>query len=174
MQPARRGRGNRKQRAMLVAAPDGKIQFAEPAARRWLKEFFGPSAVAGSLPRKIATWLSKENDRLDGRSLVVQRTKAQLYLKRERFCTDTNLVLLFELIKKKSEERSRRQRHLTRREREVLFWLARGKSNSEIGSLLGITSSTVGKHLERIYQKLGVENRTAASNISLADHVRFG
>jgi DNA-binding CsgD family transcriptional regulator len=48
----------------------------------------------------------------------------------------------------------------------VLRWLARGKSNPEIGVILGITTATVGKHLERIYPKLGVENRTAAASFA--------
>ena len=52
------------------------------------------------------------------------------------------------------------------RELEVLTWLARGKSNAEIGPILGISSGTVGKHLEHIYPKLGVENRTAAASFS--------
>ena len=55
---------------------------------------------------------------------------------------------------------------LTLREREVLGWLARGKSNAEIGAILGISSATVGKHLEHIYPKLGVENRTAAASFA--------
>jgi DNA-binding CsgD family transcriptional regulator len=55
---------------------------------------------------------------------------------------------------------------LTSREREVLRWLARGKSNAEIGAILGISSATVGKHLEHIYPKLGVENRTAAASFA--------
>ena len=57
-----------------------------------------------------------------------------------------------------------RNRSLTSREREVLDWLARGKSNAEIGEILGISAATVGKHLEHIYPKLGVENRTAAAS----------
>ena len=57
-------------------------------------------------------------------------------------------------------------RLLTLREREVLEWLARGKSNSEIAQILGITTATVGKHLEHIYPKLGVENRTAAASFA--------
>jgi len=55
---------------------------------------------------------------------------------------------------------------LTLRERDVLGWLARGKSNAEIGLILGITTATVGKHLEWIYPKLGVENRTAAASFA--------
>src|SRR5207302_6446753 len=57
-------------------------------------------------------------------------------------------------------------RLLTLREREVLGWLARGKSNAEIGAILGISSATVSKHLEHIYPKLGVENRTAAASFA--------
>lgn len=53
---------------------------------------------------------------------------------------------------------------LTPREREVLRWLARGKSNAQIGAILGISGATVSKHLEHIYPKLGVENRTAAAS----------
>jgi len=44
--------------------------------------------------------------------------------------------------------------------------VARGKSNAEIGLILGITPATVGKHLERIYPKLGVENRSAAASFA--------
>lgn len=89
-----------------------------------------------------------------------------MYVKRERSYTEDSVVLLLELISGKSEERSRRHRNLTPREREVLFWLARGKSNNEIGAILGIAAATVGKHLERIYPKLGVENRTAAASFA--------
>jgi len=51
---------------------------------------------------------------------------------------------------------------LTEREREVLHWLAGGKTDRDIGEILGISPRTVHKHLQRIYAKLGVETRTAA------------
>jgi len=51
---------------------------------------------------------------------------------------------------------------LTERETEVLTWVAEGKSNSDIGMILGIKSATVKKHLEHIFQKIGVETRTSA------------
>ena len=51
---------------------------------------------------------------------------------------------------------------LTAREREVLAWVARGKTNPEIARLLWLAPSTVGKHLENVYAKLGVKTRTAA------------
>ncbi len=53
---------------------------------------------------------------------------------------------------------------MTQRENEVLRWVAYGKANAEIATILGVVAGTVGKHLERIYLKLGVENRTSAAN----------
>lgn len=52
---------------------------------------------------------------------------------------------------------------LTAREAEVLVWIAFGKSNKEIGEILGLSPRTVNKHLEPIFEKLGVENRTSAA-----------
>jgi DNA-binding NarL/FixJ family response regulator len=56
---------------------------------------------------------------------------------------------------------------LTPREAEVLFWIAQGKTNPEIGTITGIQLTTVKKHLESIYSKLGVENRTTAAAMAL-------
>ncbi len=56
---------------------------------------------------------------------------------------------------------------LSRREVEVLGWVAEGKTNAEIGAILSARPRTVAKHLERIFQKLGVENRTAAATFVL-------
>jgi DNA-binding response OmpR family regulator/DNA-binding CsgD family transcriptional regulator len=55
---------------------------------------------------------------------------------------------------------------LTTREGEVLSWLAKGKTNRDIAQILGLSPRTVDKHLEQIYSKLGVENRTAAAAIA--------
>ena len=57
---------------------------------------------------------------------------------------------------------------LTRREAEVLVWIARGKGNYEIGVILGARTRTICKHVEHIFSKLHVENRTAAAVIALA------
>ncbi len=56
---------------------------------------------------------------------------------------------------------------LTPREAEVLFWVARGKTNDEIAIVLGVGRTTVKKHLESTFVKLGVENRTAAAAMAL-------
>lgn len=53
------------------------------------------------------------------------------------------------------------------REAEVLFWLIEGKSNADIATILGVAEGTVKKHLEHVFEKLGVENRTAALRAAL-------
>jgi len=61
---------------------------------------------------------------------------------------------------------------LTAREGEVLLWVSRGKTNRDIADILGMSPRTVNKHLEHIFEKLGVETRTAAAaaarNLQLA------
>ncbi|AOY89450.1 DNA-binding response regulator [Marinobacter salinus] len=52
---------------------------------------------------------------------------------------------------------------LTLRESDVLLWIANGKTNREIGQILDMSPRTVNKHLEQVFRKLGVENRTAAA-----------
>ncbi|MDB5847998.1 MAG: DNA-binding response regulator, partial [Rhodoferax sp.] len=55
---------------------------------------------------------------------------------------------------------------LTPRETEVLSWLAKGKTNRDIAEILGMSPRTVNKHLEHIFEKLGVETRSAATAIA--------
>ena len=56
---------------------------------------------------------------------------------------------------------------LTAREGEVLYWVSQGKSNKDLAMILGISPRTVNKHLESIFEKLLVENRTSAANMAL-------
>ena len=55
---------------------------------------------------------------------------------------------------------------LTDRERQVLAWVAEGKTNAEIGQILDARMRTIAKHLEHIFAKLGVESRTAAARVA--------
>jgi DNA-binding CsgD family transcriptional regulator len=57
---------------------------------------------------------------------------------------------------------------LTKREAEVLAWIARGKGNYEIGVILGTKRRTISKHVEHILSKLNVENRTAAAAMAFS------
>src|SRR5690606_15287769 len=65
------------------------------------------------------------------------------------------------------DARLREQLNLTARESEVLLWISNGKTNREIAEILDMSPRTVNKHLEQIFRKLGVENRTAAARAAL-------
>ena len=158
-----RKRRKRRRRAVLLAGQDGRIRYADPPAQRWLKDFFGRPTKARTLPTKVQRWLSQRGQHRRFLALTGQRGQQHLHIRCQNSLSDESTVLLLELIRSKSEERQRRHRQLTRREREVLFWVSQSKTNQEVASILGIATTTVGKHLERIYPKLGVENRAGAT-----------
>lgn len=77
---------------------------------------------------------------------------------------------LFKLEESRQEDEAgllRAELGLTERESEVLFWIANGKTNREAAEILCMSPRTVNKHLEQIFPKLGVENRTAAAGVAL-------
>jgi DNA-binding CsgD family transcriptional regulator len=139
-------------------------------ARACLDRYFGPRRWSGRrLPEVIRRWL--EHQRMVGEGPVdvpavvdPLRVEADGRSLSIRWCPGETQALLFE------EHRTRpldggdlMALGLTRREAEVLAWVGQGKTNEEIGRILGISVRTVAKHLERMYPRLGVENRTAAA-----------
>lgn len=146
-------RGDDGSGALVVLAPSGRIDFADSAAEELLGRYFD-DAAAGRLPDEIACWLSFRSRRFDGGGslpppdvpLTVVRDGSRLVVRRVG-----HLLLL-------REEDAR----LTRREREIVRLLAEGRTNDQIAAALWIAPSTVRKHLENVYAKLGVQTRTAA------------
>ena len=90
-------------------------------------------------------------------SFVLNRTRRD-FTDRERALLDLLRPHLAELYQKANA-----LNRLTPREAEVVRWVAAGKSDAQIGAILGISARTVQKHLQRAYEKLGVESRTAAA-----------
>jgi DNA-binding CsgD family transcriptional regulator len=81
-----------------------------------------------------------------------------------------NDELLLRLVKMggpSAADRLRTALGLTVREAEVLLWVGNGKANREIAVILAMSPRTVNKHLEQIFRKLGVENRTSAAALAL-------
>ena len=61
---------------------------------------------------------------------------------------------------------------ITQRQAEVLHWIAEGKSNGEIGTILGCSINTVKAHLKDIFQRLGLHSRSAATACAYRAHIR--
>ena len=130
-------------RGVILLGLAGEIEFASPPTERLLREFF-PARSGGQLPAALVEWLESG----DTKPLIRRRGERRLTVQQ----ADGALLL---------EERHEGI-ELTAREREVLAWVARGKTNVEIAQLLWLAPKTVGKHLENVYAKLGVSTRTAA------------
>jgi DNA-binding CsgD family transcriptional regulator len=130
-------------RGVILLGVGSEIEYASPPAHRLLHEFF-PPASPGLLPALLTDWLESGSVQ----PLVRQVARRRLTVER----SGDSLVL----------EEKRQEIRLTAREREVLAWVARGKTNAEIAQLLWLAPSTVRKHLENVYAKLGVSTRTAA------------
>lgn len=77
------------------------------------------------------------------------------------------LIRLIDGQKGSDEEQLAAAFNLTFREAEVLLWVTHGKSNKEIAEILDMSPRTVNKHLEQVFLKLSVENRTAAATMSV-------
>ena len=159
----------------LVILPlRGSKLVATARAQRWLATYFGASATRlERLPDAVRRWVDDEAGRLvtddvpsPRRPLVVTRDDHQLEIRIARRHEETILLLRERSMRVKPETLA--ALGLSRRETEVLTWVAEGKSNAEVATILDMSGRTVGKHLERIYQKLGVETRTAAAARALA------
>jgi DNA-binding CsgD family transcriptional regulator len=149
--------GDDSRQAALVVDPRGAIDAAGPRARRLLAEYL-PGAGDTRLPARMARWLEQERAAArDGRppvALTIDGPSGTLVAEFDRRGA-ASLIVLYE--RPDSGEAA-----LSAREREVLALVRDGLRNAEIAETLWITPSTVGKHLENIFEKLGVHTRTAA------------
>ena len=158
-------------RFLLATDRGGRIAWATPQAARLLAEA-GPRAdegAAAALPEPVRTEIAR-------RAAGESEGTIDVAVSGERRLTLTLLgqtgddEFLFRLTSDEAggEEAVLRRRFLlTGREAEVLLWIARGKSNRDIGDILGLSPRTVNKHLEQVYAKLGVENRASAAVMAL-------
>ena len=141
--------------SLLIADRGGRIRFVQGAGRRLLASYFD-SADPERLPRLVREWA---NDPAASGELVVDGADGQLVVSvPSREAAGPIVVLLHE----RPWERPR-SRRLTERELEVLHLVDEGRTNAEIAHILWVAPSTVRKHLENAYAKLGVSSRTEAT-----------
>jgi DNA-binding CsgD family transcriptional regulator len=160
-------------RGLVLLAPAGTVQWMSSRARQWFAVYFGSeNRRQGSLPDAVTRWLRRHAERGSSEvpeprePLVVRRENTELIV---RFVSrGGHAVLVLEEQYLSIPPDALRPLGLTRRETEVLAWVAEGKTSAEIASILGLGRRAVEKHLEHIYPKLGVETRTAAAARALA------
>ncbi len=142
----------------------GEIIFASVGSRRWLREFFRRPRRVALLPHRVCLWLIADLETRGKESLMARAGGRRLFIHRLRPHSPDAIALSLECFRNLSFAASRRHSALTCRQTEVLGWIAAGKSNREMAEILTLSPRTINKHLESIFQKLGVENRTAAAS----------
>ena len=150
-------------RYLLAADDEGGVRWCTAQAARLL----GALAPSGLLPPEVTIWLRAHVAGGKAVSNHHRRTRrspqgALVFSLVGPLGPDEHLLRLVAFNPDQDLDRLHARMKLTRREAEVLLWLARGKSNRDIGQILEVSHRTVNKHLEQIYPKLGVEGRTAA------------
>ncbi|WP_018016059.1 response regulator [Teredinibacter turnerae] len=147
---------------MFAANNAGELIWTTPQVNQLLEAANQGDWLQKQLQVEIRTWLAHGPNIGMGVNLTTPNRSLRLvYLGNSA----PNEILIRLIDNDKPDEASRLREHLplTTRESEVLLWLARGKTNREIGQILGTSPRTINKHLEQIYKKLGVENRTTAA-----------
>ncbi len=152
--------------AVRVEGDRARLTWQTPLARRWLPAYF--ECVPGEVPAPLLAWLQGVAAGREARPLSSARGAQQLVCTLQGRTPDEDwLVVLREVSDAATVEATMQALGLTLRESEVLYWVVKGKTNRDIGDILGSSPATVKKHLERVYEKLGVETRTAAAGVAL-------
>jgi DNA-binding NarL/FixJ family response regulator len=153
------------QPGLLVVSPDGRIQFATERADLLMRDLFAAASPSDRLPEALTRWLDDGTSGGQPSRFIVDQPGRRLCVQL-LFREPNSVCLLLEQSSGIAADNGRRC-VLTERQTEVLAWVARGKTNAEIGQILSLKTGTIGKYLERIFPKLGVENRTAAASFVL-------
>jgi DNA-binding response OmpR family regulator/DNA-binding CsgD family transcriptional regulator len=168
--------------SIALRPADGRVLWQTPLARELMQRHFGSAGGTPThAPASLCDWVrervsrapradasgseSSETGRPEGGdtwSCVTgtQRLHCSLH---PASAEDEWLVVLTESSNGAAIEALSLQFRLTAREAEVLYWVAQGKTNRDIGDILGTRPKTITKHLEHVFEKLGVETRTAAA-----------
>ncbi len=157
-------------RFLLSTNRAGHLVWSTPRAERLLADLLPSSPLGLRFPDEVCKRLSQLRDegstgaqqvlQLGTRRLefsYVSSTGADEYLYRLREIGDP------ERVQQEQMQLLQQSLALTAREADVLLWISRGKSNRDISEILGISPRTVNKHLETVFEKLGVENRASAA-----------
>lgn len=161
--------------SITVRMPEGKLIWQTALARELLQRYCGTAAP--QTPPAVLDWLRAHlpavaAQRIEPPLLAIEQGANRLHLRLHQQtghddAGDEWLIILREVSDTAVIEAMSLSLKLTAREAEVLYWVVKGKTNRDIGEILGSSPATAKKHLERVYVKLGVETRTAAAGVAM-------
>jgi DNA-binding response OmpR family regulator/DNA-binding CsgD family transcriptional regulator len=168
--------------SITVRASDGKLMWQTALAREMLRDYFGDSPTFTKLfvPERVLEWLHQSQAdaraQIEPPRLSVDKGSRRLTFRLHQQTGDGEgetqqdgdwLIIMREVNDAAVIEALGLCFKLTAREAEVLYWVIKGKTNKDIGDILGSSPATAKKHLEHIYVKMGVETRTAAAGMAM-------
>jgi DNA-binding CsgD family transcriptional regulator len=160
---------------MVLLGPDGEVRLVTKLARRWLAAYFPHSLLrAKRLPDELQRWVKFQDKSIavpgdipTARApLLVDGKEARLVVR--LIPAADGQILVLQQQRTVITPASLKALGLSRRETEVLAWVSQGKTDASIAAILSLSPRTVAKHLEHIYERLGVENRLAAAALAFA------
>jgi DNA-binding CsgD family transcriptional regulator len=152
--------------SIAVRPQDGRLIWETPLARELLQRYFGTRSP--ETPQPILHWLRRylqqAQRHIEPPRLAAECGARRLSVRLHQQTGDGDwLIVMREVGNAAVLEAMAAAFGLTAREAEVLYWVAKGKINRDVADILGASTATVKKHVERIFAKLGVETRTAAA-----------
>ncbi len=168
---------------LVVRVSDGRLIWQTALARQMLDAHF--QGDGRHAPQALQVWLMREAARLgpvegvvaDPPSVTLEASGSGRRLKFTLHeCTGEGewMIVLRESDDAAALDALGLVFRLTPREAEVLYWVAKGKTNKDIADIVGSSPATVKKHLEHVYEKLGVETRNAAAALALSRVPQMG
>ena len=151
--------------AVIAMTPrDGKVVWQTPLARTLMQGYM----VDAELPAWLQATQLAHSQGLSHPPLTLARGARRLIFSAAEFSENEQwMIVLREESDTAQIEKLMASFKLTQRESEVLNWVIKGKTNRDIGDILGTSPKTVTKHLEHVFEKLGVETRTAAAALAM-------
>ncbi|NGZ85006.1 response regulator transcription factor [Duganella aceris] len=152
--------------AVIAMSPrDGRIVWQTPLARTLMQGYL----VDAELPTWLQATQAAHVQGLSHPPLTLARGSRRLIFSAAEFSEDEQwMIVLREESDVAQIEKLMVSFKLTQRESEVLNWVIKGKTNRDIGEILGTSPRTINKHLEHVFVKLGVETRTSAAAVALS------
>jgi DNA-binding response OmpR family regulator/DNA-binding CsgD family transcriptional regulator len=155
---------------LLTIDLQGQLVWATPQVYQLLD---GAGAAADSIAlthtisQQLREWISHKPE--TGRQLPLQQVTKEISVEMLNLIDGKEYLLRLTNPHKPADDTQslKHQFSVTGREADVLLWIANGKTNREIGQILEMSPRTVNKHLEQIFKKLGVENRTSAAAVAI-------
>ncbi|MET3372310.1 DNA-binding response OmpR family regulator/DNA-binding CsgD family transcriptional regulator [Variovorax boronicumulans] len=161
--------------SITVRLPEGRLIWQTALARELLARYC--ETQAPETPPAVLGWLRQHAPDARARgieppALVIAQGARSLSLRLHRQTGEDDagdewMIVMREVSDTAVIEAMSLSLKLTAREAEVLYWVVKGKTNKDIGEILGSSPATAKKHLERVYVKLGVETRTAAAGVAI-------